>query len=159
PWRETIHDVVGAELAVAVGAPALRATVGDRAGVLETARDGLGAEQDPRDRDRHEAQRARVRIDGELAVAVAPPALDLAGADRTDVAKPGRERLGAVTRYHDGHRRWARDPGIVAELAEGVVAPALDRAAGEQRAGAELARGDRPDAARQRRHRDRRARG
>jgi len=91
---------------VVIGAPALRAAIDDRAGVAIAAGDRLCTVDDPGDRDRHGAQLPAVRIEGELAIAVIAPALEMTVADRADMAIPRCDRLGTVGQPHDDHRRW-----------------------------------------------------
>ena len=137
------------QLAEAVVAPALDpARARQRAGVDAAGGDRADAAREPADVDRDVA--LRVRPVPQLAEEVVAPALDPARArQRAGVDAAGGDRADAARKPADVDRDVAIRGRPVPQLAEGVVAPALDPARARQRAGVGAAGGDRADAARE----------
>src|SRR5262249_27485200 len=121
--------------------PAVDAAVRDSARVEVAGGDGLGV-RDVEDPDREPGVR-RGRV-AELPVVVLAPAGDAAAdVDDAGVIAAGADG-GRVAGVADGHRRGEPQGGrLVAELAEGVVAPAVDGVGAEDVTREEVARGDR----------------
>src|SRR5207245_2489860 len=136
-----------AERAVVVVAPALDRTGGEqRARMVEAGADRGDPAAQAADGDRRRADRRRPFA--ELAVVVVAPALDRAAGEQcAGVVAAGPDRGDPAAQAADGDRRGAARPRPVAELAVEVLAPALDRPAGEQRARMVDAGADRADAA------------
>ena len=155
-----VVGVAQAELPVAVVAPALDgAVVEERAGVVAAGGDrgggAAGAEVDGGEVVAHLAGLVAAVVgvaEAELAVAVVAPALDGAVVEqRAGVVVAGGDRGGGAAGAEvDGGKVVAHLAGLVAavvgvaeaELAVVVVAPALDGAVVEQRAGVRPSRRD-----------------
>ncbi len=124
-----------AELAEDVFTPALdRAGIEQRTGVIGAGRNSGNAGGKPGDVHRSIAI-VRTAV-AELTLPVTTPAPDRAGIEqRAGVTSPGRDSGNAGGKSEDVHRSIAIVRTAIADLAVFAVAPALDRAGIEQRAG------------------------
>ncbi len=115
------------ELAIGIVPPALdAAALSDGAGVGETNRDVADIDAHPM---RGHWNRA-CGVDGTIAKlpgSIGPPAVQMSACGGTGVVSPGNDAVhGGRKAYDPGWREMARAKVASAELARGVVAPALD---------------------------------